>query len=238
MAQQLFNFQGTGAALPALAFLGTAGILVLLAVTAAVQSIRRRWGAARWVAFAMAAIAATYLAILGGVSLATRPATVEPGQAKYFCELDCHLAYSVASARRVPAIGAAKARGTFELVTVNVWFDPSTTSPRRGDAPLTPNPRAVSLIDARGVRYAPSAAGLAALHAAEGAQPPLSRPLRPGESYRTTLVFDLPADAPAAELLLTESDPVTRLLVGHENSRLHPPVPFRLPGSPVPAVRG
>jgi hypothetical protein len=187
-------------------------------------------------------VAAAYLVALTGFSLASGGRTVQPGNAKYFCEIDCHLAYSVVDARRVASIGGARADGgAFEVVTLHVWFDPRTTSADRGNAPLTPNPRLARLVDARRRTYVPSDAGLRALEAERGAQVPLSRELRPGESYTTALVFDVPADVAAPELLLTENDPVTRLLIGHENSWLHRPIPFRLVDAALtsnPAVRG
>jgi hypothetical protein len=238
--QPVFNFQGS-AALSILAFLGSAVLLAALGVALVVLLARRKSFAARRVGMAMGAVAGVYLLLLVGTSLATGAHAVEPGNAKYFCEIDCHLAYSVAGARRVAALGGARARGAFEVVTLKVWFDPRTTSARRGDAPLFPNPRAVRLVDAAGRSYAPSPAGLAALEAAEGRQTPLTQALRPGESYTTSLVFEIPADARAPRLLLTESDPVTHLLIGHENSLLHPAVPFRLSDSssaPGAAVRG
>jgi hypothetical protein len=80
---------------------------------------------------------------------------------------------------------------------------------------------------------------MAALEAAQGAQTPLSTALRPGDSYTTSLVFDLPAGDRADRLLLTEDDPVTLLLIGHENSLGHPKVVFRLADSPAAgAVHG
>lgn len=238
--QPLFNFQGN-VILSILTFLGTGAMLVGLGITLAVLLARHNAHAARRVGIAMAAVAGVYLLLLVGTSLASGPRAVEPGNAKYFCEIDCHLAYTVVGARRVAALGAARANGAFEVVTLKVWFDPGTTSPRRDDSPLYPNPRAVRLVDAAGRAYAPSAAGIAALEAAEGKQAPLTQALRPGESYTTSLVFEVPADARTGELLLTESDPITHLLIGHENSLLHRPVPFRLTGSPSApgaAVRG
>jgi hypothetical protein len=189
----------------------------------------------------MGGVVGAYLLLLVGTSLASGARTVEPGNAKYFCEIDCHLAYSVVGSRRVAALGGARAHGTFQVVTLKVWFDPRTTSAHRGDSPLFPNPRAARLVDASGRAYAPSDAGLAALEQAEGRQTPLTQALRPGESYTTSLVFEIPADARAPELLLTESDPVTHLLIGHENSLLHPGIPFRLSDSSAAsgaAVRG
>ena len=233
--QPMFNYQGS-AALSVLAFLGAGALLAALGVALVILLARRDTRAARRVGTAMGGVAGAYLLLLVGTSLASRARTVEPGNAKYFCELDCHLAYSVVGSRRVPALGGAKANGAFEIVTVKVWFDPRTTSPRRDDSPLFPNPRAVRLVDGAGRSYAPSAAGLSALEAAVGRQAPLTQALRPGESYTTSIVFDVAADTRGAELLLTEADPVTRLLIGHENSLLHRPIPFRLTDS-SPASR-
>jgi hypothetical protein len=239
--QPLFNFTGSSAPLSALAFLGTAAALAALAIAFVVLAARRNRFAAKRVALAGGGIAAVYLAALAVFSLAGGAREVEPGNAKYFCELDCHLAYSVQGARRVASLGAARASGAFEVVTLKVWFDPRTISPRRGDAPLTPNPRDVRLVDAAGRSYAPSPAGMRALESAEGAQTPLTRALRPGESYTTSVVFEVPADVRRPELLLTEADPVTHFLVGHENSLFHRSIPFRLAdtsASANAAVRG
>jgi hypothetical protein len=52
-----------------------------------------------------------------------------------------------------------------------------------------------------------------------GTSAPLNTPL-PGESYWTTFVFDVPADARNPRLLISDVDLVTRL-VDHENRPLH-----------------
>ncbi|MDX6575782.1 MAG: hypothetical protein QOE96_1735, partial [Blastocatellia bacterium] len=57
---------------------------------------------------------------------------------------------------------------------------------------------------------------------------PLATPLRPGESYTTEIVFDLPADAKASNLLINEGEWVTHLVIGHENSPLHHQTKFQL----------
>jgi hypothetical protein len=53
-------------------------------------------------------------------------------------------------------------------------------------------------------------------------------PLRPGESYSTTLVFDLPADISNPTLLIREGEFVTHLVIGHENSFLHKKTWFQI----------
>jgi hypothetical protein len=46
-------------------------------------------------------------------------------------------------------------------------------------------------------------------------------PLRPGESYDALFLFDLPREAEAPRLLLTEAIPEARLLIDNETSYLH-----------------
>src|SRR3982750_4536038 len=100
--QPVFNFQGSPAPLSALLFLGTGALLVGLTVAVVVLLARRNGYAARRAAIAAAGVAGAYLALLLGASLLSRAGEVEPGNAKYFCELDCHLAYSVVGSRTLP----------------------------------------------------------------------------------------------------------------------------------------
>lgn len=171
------------------------------------------------------AVPAAYLALLVAVSLTSRERTLPAGGWKYFCELDCHIGYSVAAIETVAAIGPElqplSARGEFVIVGLRVWFDEHSISATRGNGPLTPNPRRVVLVDAAGHRYVESASGDAAFARAHGEQPPLSEPLRPGESFTTQVVFEVPREARGLRLLITEDDPQSHLLLGHENSPLH-----------------
>src|SRR5207244_11295852 len=78
--------------------------------------------------------------------------------------------------------------------------------------------RALTLVDERGNRYAAVAqSGM-----------PLTAPLRPGEAYTTEVAFDLPSDTKNATLLINESDWITHLVIGHENSPLHKKTSFQL----------
>jgi hypothetical protein len=63
-------------------------------------------------------------------------------------------------------------------------------------------------------------------HRLHGTSTPLTEPLRPGESYTTDFIFDVPKDARGLRLLITEDDPETRLVIGHENSLLHKKIYF------------
>jgi len=170
-------------------------------------------------------VAAGYFLLLGGVSLASSEKVLAPGGLKYFCEIDCHLAYSVEGVQTAAALGPELqqiiAHGKFIVVRVKTWFDERTISARRDNSPLTPNRRKVFLVDDAGRSFAVSLDGQSKLNSSGSNSTPLSHPLRPGESYTTDLVFDVPSDARGLRLLIAEDDPETRLLIGHENSLLH-----------------
>jgi hypothetical protein len=166
----------------------------------------------RWAGIALLVIPAGYATLLLGASLGSRDRVLPTGARKYFCEIDCHLACSVERVERTKSLGAERAAGTFTVVTLKTWFDESTISPQRSrEAPLYPNPREVFIADASGRRFP--------LSAPESM--PLSRPLIPGQSYMTRLVFDLPDDIQAPRLFVGDADPISSLLIGHEQSPLH-----------------
>jgi hypothetical protein len=231
MQPVFLNFQGS-AVFGVLAFLGTALTLLFLAALLVFLMATGRRRRARWAALAAGGLVGTYAALLLAHSALSRPQVARVGEEKYFCEVDCHLAYSVTGVRREKRLGPAGkesgARGVFTIVTVKTRFDERTISPRRGREPLTPNGRRIAVMDAHGSVYGSSPEGAAALTSVGGASTPLTTPLRPGESYTTTFVFDLPDDIQAPHLLLTEDSPVTRFLIGHENSFGHAKTRFRL----------
>jgi hypothetical protein len=232
MRHVFFNFQGN-AVLGVLAFLGFGFAEFLAVVTAVVLFARRKRRAARRVLAGVLAAAGLYAAVLLAFSLTSRDQVAERGEEKYFCEVDCHLGYSVADVTRSKDLGTSSSRATahglYRIVTLRVRFDPETTSQHRPkDMALTPNPRFVRVVDASGTIYRPDPTGQRALETVEGPSIPLTRSLQPGESYTTRLVFDLPEKALDPRLLITESDWITRLVIGHENSLLHRKTSFRL----------
>lgn len=223
------------AAAGVLGFLWACGVLALLGAVAAHSLWRRKFGLARVAVFCALSFAALYAWAMLAHSLASGDHFLGRGEEKYFCEIDCHLAYSVTGVERRRVVGvapnAAAARGEFYVVTLRTRFDEKTVSERRGDSPLYPNPRAVTVYDERGEAHAPSPEGQRALELAGDAGLPLDSPLRPGESYTTRLVFDLPASpGPPRDSLLfvSESALPTRFIIGHENSPLHGRTKFRL----------
>lgn len=201
------------------------------------------YGAARHSVFfaklgagAAIAIAAGYLLLLCGVSFASSDKILPPGGWKYFCEIDCHLAYSLEGAETAAALGPElqqiSAHGKFVIVRIKTWLDERTISAHRGNGPLTPNRRKIVLVDDTGRIFSPSPEGETAFSRVSSGSTPLTQPLRPGESYTTDYVFDVSKDARGLRLLITENDPETRLVIGHENSLLHKKIYFGIDAAP------
>jgi len=219
-----------------LLFLGTALITAASLLVLFYGAVRRSSFFAALGAAAVFTIVAGYLILLCGVSFASTEKVLPTGGWKYFCEIDCHVAYSVIGAQTAEAFGPemqqTAAHGKFIIVRMKTWFDERTISAHRGNGPLTPNPRKVVLVDDTGRRFERSAEGQAAFERLGNASTPLSTTLRPGESYTTDFVFDVPKDARGARLLITEDDPETRLVIGHENSLLHKKIYFSVDSAP------
>ena len=215
-----------------LAFLG-AGLLMLVAAVMLVGSlVARRPRAAKFVLIAMLVIAGIYLGAMLAFSLAGREKVLARGDEKHFCEIDCHLAYSIANVRQTRTLGTgpgqSTAQGVYTVVTIKTRFDETTTTSGRGNGLLYPNRRVLTLTDDRGNKYAPASAALSAPDATQASSTALTTPLRPGESYTTEVVFDLPADTKSATLLINEGEYVTHLIIGHENSFWHGKTRFQL----------
>jgi hypothetical protein len=209
-----------------LIFLGSCALLGLAGLAVLYGLARRKRAIAGWSAAAFGMIVAGYLVVLLLASLTSHEQTLSPGGLKYFCEVDCHLAYSVAGASAAntldPETHLTQAKGRFVLVRLKIWFDADSISSHRGNGPLAPGPRRALLVDDQGRAFAPSAGGQAALAALGEPGPVLSPSLHPGESSLATLVYDLPADARNPRLLITdEDDPIACLIIGHENSPFH-----------------
>jgi len=213
-----------------MALLG-AGFLLFVSALVMIQSlVVRKHARAKFVLPAMILIAGVYLAAIMIFSLVSHETVLARGQEKHFCEIDCHLAYSVINTRQSKTLGnpPETAQGTSTVVTIKTRFDETTISAGRGNGLLYPNSRVLTLVDERGNKYSPSSEGQRALDAAQGSGKPLVTPLRPGESYTTEFVFDLPADAKTSTLLLNEGEWETHLVIGHENSPLHRKTRFQL----------
>jgi len=220
-----------------LIFLGTIFLIGVSFLVLFYGAVRRSAFFAKLGAGAALTVVIGYLLLLSAVSFASSEEVLPPGGWKYFCEIDCHLAYSIANVQTAASLGPElqpiSAHGKFVIVRLKTWFDEHTISPHRGNGPLTPNRRKVVLVDDTGRAFEPSTEAQAALARHGGAFTPLTQPLRPGESYLTDFVFDLPKDAQGLRLLITENDPETRLGIGHENSLLHKKIYFGVDGAPA-----
>ncbi|MDQ6892947.1 MAG: DUF4352 domain-containing protein [Acidobacteriota bacterium] len=215
-----------------IALLGAAGVIVLAVIACGIAAAAGRRTVAAWLAGGAGVIALGYGGALLALALASPERVLSAGGKKYFCELDCHVAVSVDRVETSKSLGSPQAplsaSGRFVLARVRTWFDPSTIAPWRGNAPLTPNPRTAWIVDASGRRYpvSPEATRAAALSGLPSEA--LDRQLRPGESFSTTLVFDVPSNAPHPKLFFGDPPGVEALLLGHENSPFHRKVLFDL----------
>ena len=213
--------------LAALCFLGTVALTVALAIATAVLFFRRRaW--ARYTLLATVVLLAGYAAALGLFSWTSYDRTVKRGDEKFFCGLDCHIAYSVQNVERVKTIGDATTQDEFVVVTLRGHFDERTIAPWRGNAPLTPDPPSLELVDSSGRSFRVSAVGQRAWEQANAYSHSLSDPLRPGESFETTWVFEVPADARSLRLFAGWHGFPEYLLIGDEASPGHRKTYFAL----------
>ena len=220
------------APLGALAFLGTGLLFLIAAVIFLYTVIKGELASSKFVLATTALIASIYIGAALFFSFTSHEAVLARGQEKHFCEIDCHLAYSVLDVTRIKTLGTGEnqttAQGMFHIVTVKTRFDENTISPTRGNGELKPNSRVATIIDDHGRRYAPSAEGESALANSESVGSPLTTALRPGESYTTKLVFDLPPEVTKPTLLINEGEWLTHFIIGHENSPLHKKTRFQL----------
>ncbi len=200
------------APLAVVGFLAAAGGLFLAIASILIFWFARKPKFARIATVAILALTVVYFALLLGFSAGSHETVLAHGQEKYFCEIDCHLAYSVLDAKTQPD-------GHF-VITLRTRFDETTTSPNRPkDAPLTPSPREVRLIDGTGHEYA--RVGTTGT--------PLLTPLKPADSYTTQLEFNIPKEASGLRLLInTIPNWPDHVVIGDENSWLHKKTYFAL----------
>lgn len=208
-----------------LAFLGTAFLVVVSLFVGLAGMLRRSRALALTGIAAGAAMILGYSAVLLGLSLLSRDVQLPQGAWKYFCEIDCHIAYSVGPLQVMSPpqleLQPQQANGKLVIVQLKTWFDPSTISPQRGNGPLMPSERKVRLIDSRGRQFAESPLTDVVLARDSLHSTPLRSSLRPGESYDSYLVFETPPDSHDFRLLVTSAEALDSALWGHEISPFH-----------------
>src|SRR5216683_6123263 len=161
------EFMPEHAPLVAMAFLGTLGLLALLVLFVLVAlGTRKKWVGIGAIVLGLALVSG-YALVLVGVSLTSHEKVLALGEHKYFCEIDCHIAYSITGVEETSTLGdelqSTSAADRFVIVHLKTWFDPSTVSPHRGNGELPPGARRVVVVDELGHEFAPSAAAQAAL---------------------------------------------------------------------------
>lgn len=206
--------------LSVLCFLAATGLTGLGLGAALWARMTGRHPLARRFLQASGGLVATYLIALLLAGEVSGDRIVPPGGEKYFCELDCHLAYTVTMVEPDAVDGA----DAF-LVSLRTRFDETTISPRRGrSAPTWPGPRRLTVIGSDGFRYA----------ARERVGPgsvPISTELRPGESYLTRFAVTLPGGVTPVNLLLEDDIEISRILIGNERGPLHGRTMLALPAA-------
>ena len=193
--------------LSAFIFVAFVGTMIVCGMSAIIFSLNKQKKSARWSGGGALAAMTVYGAMLIVTGATSHDVELAKGSEKHICELDCHLAYSIADTKR---------SGDDYEIRLRVRFDEKTIGAGRGDGELFPGGRRIQLIDASGAKHEPVAVS------------GLDTPLRPGESTTATLRFSLPANAVPARLRFEDSDPSKRLLLGSETAPLHKRTTFRL----------
>jgi hypothetical protein len=229
---QMYTNVNLAAPLGALLLLGTGLLLLIVGLAFGYSVIMKKSALTKCALLTMAVVTGFYLAVLLIFSFASSEQVLARGAEKHFCEIDCHLAYSITDVRESKTLGDAPnqltATGAFRLVTIRTRFDETTIGRNRGDSLLYPNSRVVSISDENGKEYFPSATAQSVLEKTQTAGTAMTIPLRPSETYSTTLAFDLPADIKNPTLWIREGELLTRFVIGHENSFLHKKTRFQI----------
>jgi hypothetical protein len=198
-------------------FLATAWSLVRLSFLA----VQGRLDRARTLAVRLGVFLGLYGAALVAVSLASPGTVVGLGRPQCFDEW----CIAVTNVSREPAIGDARARGEFYVVTVRV--SSRSRGRRQRERDVLPY-----LIDGAGRRFDVSPAGQEALRRTGRAGPGLTSFLDPGEAFDSRLAFDVPRDARDVAFVKTSRGWFPSLFViGDPASFLHRPTRVPLAAS-------
>jgi hypothetical protein len=180
---------------------------VILAAILIYRKLRGR--PVRGLAIAIATCLSVYAVILIGVSLSSKTRELSPGTNKCFDDWCA----TVAGARALPLPNAVD--GKLLAVTLLV-------SNRARQAAFRPSQPRLNLVLPSGRELSPSGSGQLEFEKTAGPQEDLAKRLVAGDSFQTTVVFEVPAATRDASLVLLEGPAlVTRFLVGDENSFFH-----------------
>lgn len=220
------------APLGVLLFLGTGFLLFVAAVALVYSVMAKKFRLTKLLLITATVLSGLYLGAMLIFSSASSDRVLARGEEKYFCEIDCHLAYSVVDVRHPESLdewaNPPIASGVFWGVVVKTRFDENTIGSTRGNEILYPNSRIITVVDGNGRTYYPFRFAPRTLIRFKDNHTSETEPLRPGESYTSTFVFDLPKDVLNPTLLIREGEFVTHFIIGHENSLFHKKVRFQI----------
>src|SRR5688572_7012013 len=126
----MFTNVNLAAPIGAMAFLGT-GLLFFVASMIFLYTVMKgQLAGTKVIASAVAVVAAVYISFLLIFSFTSSEAVLARGQEKHFCEIDCHLAYSILDVRQTKMLGNGPTRSTadglYHVITVKTRFDENT----------------------------------------------------------------------------------------------------------------
>jgi hypothetical protein len=161
-----------------------------------------------------------YFCLLYGFAWKSKEKTLARGAEKYFCELDCHLAYSVVGVEKEKSYQKSGAGAVYQVwkVSIQTRFDEKTISHGRGNGPLTPNLHEFWIVAKDGRQFRSDTSDWVEFR----------QPLRPGESYVKTLSIWVPPDVKEPRLLISEAEWPSYIGIGSENSPGHKKTYFAL----------
>jgi hypothetical protein len=116
----MFTNTNLSAPIGALLFIATAVALLLVTVVLLYALLRKKTLLRRLAFLTLATVAGVYVGLMLIFSWSSSDRVLLRGQEKYFCEIDCHLAYSVLDVRQTKSLGnpAQPASGMFYVIIV------------------------------------------------------------------------------------------------------------------------
>jgi hypothetical protein len=169
---------------------------------------------------------AVYALLLVFVSLTSPRQILDPGQEHCFDEM-CFSVQGVSTTCTLgPSETQVTAQGVYYVVSLNL------RNAARGTA-QKPSVTNFWVAGDQGRRYQPLTAGSDTPGQPLDVSHLWDQKLQPGEHQVHTLAFDLPEKMSNPALFLTEGAGITALIIGDENSPLHPITGFRLNPSPT-----
>jgi hypothetical protein len=194
-------------------FLLTAVVLTLVLLYRKLRGRR-----IRGIAWAIFICLLVYAILLVGVSLTSETRTLALGTDKCFDDWCA----TVTGAQSLPKLSAPPG---MKLVAVTL-----RVSNRARQAAFRPSQPRVRLALASGEALAPSAVALHEFETQAGTQQNLAKRIMAGDSFQTTLVYDVPVVTREASVVLLEGPALlTSVLVGDENSVFHKKMVYPIP---------